>query len=126
MIVGLCNLVGIVNVSIMDMPDRWGTGFAFFYDEAEFPGIQCPQHPDWLEGITSYQEGAPDCPDVWGQDWPWDRPHQMARIAIFRRAKFGLIPAWAFLGKARQVTRMGPWDWHESRDVLFAETPFTT
>jgi|GEM_PF-4229896 len=33
---GLLGVQPSLEVSVMDMPDRWGTGYAFHYDESEF------------------------------------------------------------------------------------------
>jgi hypothetical protein len=120
LIEGLSALMGKDGVSIMDMPDRWKTGFAFWWDEREFPDTPCPERPDWLEGISSYQEGAPDCPDLFIHESEWSRPNQLARILVFRRRKHGLIPNLALLGSAKETRRLNSYEWHEAEGVLLA------
>ena len=71
-----------LEVSVMDMPDRWGTGYAFHYDEREFGNNLPIDRPDWLEGILFYQEGASDH-EIAIRDWPWDSSDQMDRIIRF-------------------------------------------
>lgn len=71
-----------LEVSVMDMPDRWGTGYAFFYEEREFGNCLPRERPDWLDGIPFYQEGAPDH-DIGLRDWPWDSCDHLERIVTF-------------------------------------------
>ncbi|CAN5888073.1 hypothetical protein BH11VER1_BH11VER1_06690 [soil metagenome] len=71
-----------LEVSVMDMPDRWGTGYAFWYDKAEFGNCLPRARPDWLEDVPFYQEGAPDH-DIALHDWPWSSFDQLARIVAF-------------------------------------------
>ena len=71
-----------LEVSVMDMPDRWGTGYAFHYDEREFGNNLPRERPDWLEGILFYQEGAPDH-EIGIRDWPWSSSNQIDRIVRF-------------------------------------------
>lgn len=97
LIEGLSGVLGKDAVSIMDMADRWKTGFAFWCDEREFPGTLCPERPEWLEGISCYQEGGPDCPDLWIQDTEWNAPEQLARIIAFRQPKHPPIPFIALM-----------------------------
>jgi hypothetical protein len=44
-------------ITIMDYFDRWG-GSARFFGDSE--GLALPPRPDWLEGVTCYQEGYPE------------------------------------------------------------------
>jgi hypothetical protein len=71
-----------LEVSVMDMPDRWGTGYAFWYEEREFGNCLPRERPGWLEGIPFYQEGAPDH-EIGLRDWPWDSSDQLERIVSF-------------------------------------------
>lgn len=71
-----------ISLSVMDMPDRWKTGFAFFWEERDFPSTPCPELPDWLEEVRFYQEGASDH-EIAIRDWPWDSPDQLDRIVRF-------------------------------------------
>jgi len=71
-----------LEVSVMDMPDRWGTGYAFHYDEREFGQNLPRERPEWLEGIPFYQEGASDH-EIAIRDWPWGSSDQMDRIIRF-------------------------------------------
>lgn len=123
LIEGLSGIVGKEALSIMDVPDRWKTGFAFWWDEAEFPGIPCPERPEWLEGISCYQEGAPDCPDLWIHDIAWSPRDQLAQILAFRSTKHGLIPNLALLGPARQTRRLRSHRWRDLGEVLLASLP---
>lgn len=72
---GLVGMQPALEVSVMDMPDRWGTGYAFHYDEREFGNNLPRDRPDWLEGILFYQEGAP-AHEIGIYDWPWYSSHQ--------------------------------------------------
>ncbi len=103
LIEGLVGIVGKDGVSIMDIPDRWKTGFGFCWDEREFPNTPCPERPDWLEDIACYQEGGPDCPDLWIQDTGWNAPEQLAEIIAFRQRKHPAIPFIALMLEARDT-----------------------
>lgn len=104
LIEGLSGMLGKDAVSIMDMPDRWKTGFAYFWDEREFPGTPCPERPDWLEGIRSYQEGAPDPPYLLIRDTPWDHRLQLRRIIAHYERMVRRIPGVALIGEASEVS----------------------
>jgi hypothetical protein len=123
LIEGLTGIVGKEALSIMDYPDRWQTSFAFWWDEREFPGIPCPERPEWLEGISCYEEGGPACPDLWIHDIAWSPSRQLARILAFTNRKHGLIPNLALLGPARQTTRLKSYQWRDLGDVLLASLP---
>ena len=71
-----------LELSVMDMPNRWGGATRFFWDEFESCGMEYPEVPEWQEGIPFYQEGAPDH-DIGLRDWPWDSPRQLGRIVRF-------------------------------------------
>ena len=73
----------LLEVSVMDMPNRWGSGTRFFWDEFESCGMEYPEAPDWQEGVPFYQEGAPDH-EVGIRDWPWDSAKQFWKIVGFR------------------------------------------
>ena len=113
-----------LEISVMDMPDRWGTGFAFFYDEREFPDNPPCDRPDWLDGIPFYQEGAPDH-EIVIYDWPWtasDRIDRMVRLAG-RKAPSMLI----ILGLAHlcEVAYFGELENGEfGRGSMLREAPF--
>jgi len=120
LIEGLVGVVGKAGVTLMDMQNRWGVGTRFYWDEFESSGIEYPEAEDWLEGITSYQEGAPDCPDLWIHDIAWLPPRELARILAFRNRKYGLIPSLALLGPAKVTSRLNSYRWSEVNDVLLA------
>jgi hypothetical protein len=71
-----------LEVTVMDMPDRWETGYAFWYDEREFGGRLPRERPEWLEGVPFYQEGASDH-EIALRDWPWESLDQFDRIVAF-------------------------------------------
>lgn len=75
-----------LELSVMDMPDRWETGFAFFWDERDFGNNLATDRPEWLEGIPFYQEGAPDH-EIAIRDWPWDSSDQLRKIVRFTGRK---------------------------------------
>ena len=79
---GLLGAQPSLEVSVMDMPDRWGTGYAFHYDESEFGNNLPRDRPDWLEGIPFYQEGASEH-EIGIYDWPWCSSHQFQRMTAF-------------------------------------------
>lgn len=79
---GLLGMQPALEVSVMDMPDRWGTGYAFHYDEREFGKNLPRERPDWLEGIPFYQEGAP-AHEIGIYDWPWYSSHQFQGMTAF-------------------------------------------
>ena len=80
----------LLKVSVMDMPDRWGTGYAFWYDEREFGNCLPRERPDWLDGVPFYQEGAPDH-EVGIRDCPWDSARQFWKIVAFTGRRPPLI-----------------------------------
>jgi hypothetical protein len=118
LIEGLSGILGKDAVSIMDMADRWKTGFAFFWDEREFPDTPCPERPEWLEGISSYQEGAPDPPYLLVRDTPWDHRLQLRRIIAHHERKDRHIPGVAMIGEARQVSIPRGYEFTSSSDYL--------
>jgi hypothetical protein len=71
-----------LEVSVMDMPDRWKSGSRFFWDEREACGSEYPECPDWLEGILFYQEGASEH-EIGIYDWPWFSCHQFQGMTAF-------------------------------------------
>ncbi len=71
-----------LEVSVIDMPDRWGTGYAFHYDEREFGNNLPRERPDWLKGVPFYQEGSPEH-EVGMYDWPWSSRRQFFKIVAF-------------------------------------------
>ena len=79
---GLLGMRPALKVTVMDIPDRWKTGSAFWDDDEELEDIPCRRRPDWLEGVPFYQEGAP-AHDVSVRDWPWDSNDQLKRIVEF-------------------------------------------
>lgn len=67
--------------SVMDFPDRYHTGAAFFWEDGgDYPG---PRRPAWLEGVQFYQEGWPGA-DLLIWDAPF-RPGQLAAVISRRR-----------------------------------------
>jgi hypothetical protein len=103
LIEGLSGVLGKHAVSIMDMPDRWRAGAAFWRDEHEYPGIPCPERQEWLEDIACYQEGAPEH-ELALRDYPWDSSDQLDRSVRFP----GRVPPklWILFGFA-DMTRVG-------------------
>lgn len=71
-----------LEVTVMDMPDRWETGYAFWYDEREFGGRLPRERPEWLEGVPFYQEGAEDH-EIALRDCPWSWQTQFDDIVAF-------------------------------------------
>jgi hypothetical protein len=120
LIEGLAGIVGKDALSLMDMPDRWKTGFAFWWDEREFPGFPCSETPEWLEGISCYQEGGPDETDLMIWEAPWHRPAQMLRVIAFRRSRgWRPFPQVALLGAAREIRLPGIYSWRTGRGYDF-------
>ncbi len=103
LIEGLVDILGKEGVSIMDMPNRWGGGTRYFWDEFESAGMDCPERREWLEDVVSYQEGGPDPPYLLIRDTPWDHRLQLRRIIAFHQRKNLHIPGVAMIGEARQV-----------------------
>jgi len=79
---GLLGVQPSLEVSVMDMPDRWGTGYAFHYDESDFGNNLPRDRPDWLEGIPFYQEGSSEH-EIAIYDWPWNSFDQLDQIVKF-------------------------------------------
>jgi hypothetical protein len=104
LIEGLSGMLGKDAVSIMDVADRWRTGFAFWWDERDFPNTPCPEPPEWLEGISSYQEGGPNPPYLLIRDTPWDHRLQLRRIIAHHERRDRHIPGVAMIGEAREVS----------------------
>lgn len=104
LIEGLVGILGNDGVSIMDIPDRWKTGFAFWWDERDFPNTPCPECPDWLEDVVCYQEGGPNPPYLLIRDTPWNHRLQLRRIIAFHGRKERHIPGIALIGEARRVS----------------------
>jgi hypothetical protein len=86
-----------LEVTVMDMPDRWSLGRSFFWEEGMG---EPPDRPEWLEGVPFYQEGASDH-EIALRDCPWDSLDQFDRIVAFtgcRPPKLVLL-----FGRADQV-----------------------
>lgn len=71
-----------LELSAMDMLNRWSSATRFFWDEYESLGMEYPECPDWLEGIPFYQEGTPDH-EIGIRDWPWDSSDQLKKMIAF-------------------------------------------
>ena len=104
LIQGLVGILGKDGVSIMDVPDRWKTGFAFWWYGREFPITPCPERPDWLEDLACFQEGGPNPPYLLIRDTPWDHRLQLRRIIAFHGRRLRHIPGVAMIGEARRVS----------------------
>jgi hypothetical protein len=104
LIEGLVGILGKDGVSIMDMPNRLGGGTRYFWDEFESSGMEFPESPDWLEGICSYQEGAPNPPHLLIRDTPWDHRLQLRRIIACHGRKDRHIPGVALIGGGREIS----------------------
>ena len=118
LIEGFTVLLGRDGISVTDIPDRWRTGFAFWWDEREFPGTPCPERPAWLEDISCYQEGMPDESDLIVWETPWDRASQFLRILAFRRkAGWQPSPNVALLGEARKIRLPEVYEWTVTDDL---------
>jgi hypothetical protein len=104
LIEGLLGILGKDGVSITDIPDRWKQGFAFWWDERDFPSTPCPECPDWLEDVACYQEGGPNPPYLLIRDTPWDHRLQLRRIIAFHDRSERHIPGVAMIGEARKVS----------------------
>jgi|GEM_PF-2276639 len=70
-------------LSIMDMFNRTKRSTHFWNDEFQLDLKNYPI-PEWMTGISSYEEGAPDA-DLWLRDIPWDSADQFAEIVSFKR-----------------------------------------
>lgn len=68
-----------LEVSVMDIPDRWGGGRNYFWEKG-MP--EPPDKPDWLKAVPMYQEGAP-YHDILLQDWAWSSTDEFQRIVAF-------------------------------------------
>jgi hypothetical protein len=68
-----------LEVTVMDLPDRWGSGWSFFWEEGKG---ELPARPEWLEGVPFYQEGASDH-EIALRDCPWDSLDQFDLIVAF-------------------------------------------
>jgi hypothetical protein len=68
-----------LEVTVMDMLDRWSSGWSFFWEEGMG---EPPDRPEWLEGVPFYQEGASDH-EIALRDWPWESLDQFDRIVAF-------------------------------------------
>jgi hypothetical protein len=104
LIEGLVEIVGKEGVSIMDMLDRWKTGFAFWWEERDFPNTPCPERPEWLEGVSCYQEGGPNLPDLLIRDIRWNHRLQLHRIIAHYGRREGHIPGIIMIGEAREAS----------------------
>lgn len=66
----LAHIEGLT-LSVMDLPDRFGSGVRFFADEFDpVPFDRLPARPKWLEGVPFYHEGFPFDIECWIQDVP--------------------------------------------------------
>ena len=63
--------------TVMDFADRYHSGAAFLWEgPGDYPG---QIRPDWLEGVSFYEEGAPDSELlIW--DMPWTHHGQLSDI----------------------------------------------
>lgn len=111
---------GRLEISVMDMPDRWGTGACFWWEEG------CPDplsRPEWLLGVPFYQEGT-STHDILLRDWPWDYDGQSNPIIEFAGRK---PPKLILLfGKAELDAQHPEHDWEsrgELRIGISKETP---
>jgi hypothetical protein len=68
-----------LEISAMDMANRWGGGTRFFWDEFADLGMEYPECPDWQKDVVFYQEGAPDH-EIAIQDWPWYADYVMKKF----------------------------------------------
>ncbi|TAE91789.1 MAG: hypothetical protein EAZ81_05095 [Verrucomicrobia bacterium] len=75
-----------LEISAMDMANRWGSSTRFFWDEFADLGLEYPECPDWLQDVAFYEEGAPDH-EISIRDWPWDSATQLKRIVSFASRK---------------------------------------
>jgi len=67
--------------SVLDYPDRYNTGAAFFWDGPdEDDPYPYPGRPDWLNGVLFFQEGGPKKMDLLIWDMPFSHPGQLAAI----------------------------------------------
>lgn len=135
-----------LELSVMDMPDRWKTGFAFWWDEREFPNTPCPERPEWLEDVPFYQEGAPDH-EIAFRDWPWDSSDQLGKIIAFTGRKppgmfiltgLALMSQCSVSGvfengqyETRQILRPMPfkdpnYDWEENGEIWIGRRKATS
>ena len=73
----------LLEVSAMDIPNRWGSVTRLYWDEYEGCGLEYPERPDWQEDVPFYGEGAP-AHEVGIQDWPWYHPEQFWEIVAFK------------------------------------------
>lgn len=118
LIKGLSEILGNDAVSIIDIPDRWKTGFAFFWDEHEFPNTPCPECPNWLKGITSYQEGGPNLSYLLIQDTPWNHRLQLRNIVEHKKKKNLSIPGIVLIGEAREVSIPEDYEYNSTSDCI--------
>lgn len=72
---------GAYELSIMDMFNRTNRATHFWNDEFELDLKKYPI-PEWMDDITSYEEGAPDA-DLLLRDIPWDSAKQFSKIVSF-------------------------------------------
>jgi hypothetical protein len=120
LIESLVGVVGKAGVTLMDMHNRWGGGTRYFWDEFESSDMEYPEVEDWLEEIFCFQEGGPDCPDLWIHDIAWSPRRQLAMILAFANRQHRLIPNLALLGPAKLTSRLNSYRWSEVNDVLLA------
>jgi len=76
---------GDYELSIMDMFNRTNRSTHFWNDEFELDLEKYPI-PEWMDGITSYEEGAPDA-DLLLRDIPWDSANQFSKIVSFTKTR---------------------------------------
>lgn len=81
-------------LTIMDYFDRWG-GSARFFGDSE--GLALPPYPDWMEGVTCYQEGSPEADML---VWDLDNAERRDAELLLREL---LEP-----GRFKHVTLFGP------------------
>lgn len=133
---------GRFGVRVMDMPDRWGSGLRFFWEEFESSGSECPEKPGWLNDVPFYQEGAPDH-DICLYDWDLESRtfgqfvsftgRRPPRIAIlFGRADMQ-IRHRSYSWETRGPLRIGrwregiasAWDHEQARREMIRKSQFT-
>ena len=112
-----------LELSVMDILDRWGTGYAFWYDEREFRNCLPRDRPDWLEGISFYQEGAPDH-EIAIRDWPWDSSDQLEKIIAFTGRKPPKLLIFTALALMNVCSVSGMFESHWAEREVLRPMPF--
>ena len=108
-----------LELSVTDIKDRWGTGYAFGHDEREYGNCRPRDRPEWLKGIPFYQESLPNH-EIAIQDWPWHSSDQLERIIAFTGRKppqFLILTGLALMNVCSVSGMFEDRQW-ETRDVL--------